>query len=189
MLKVLISALAVAGAVQAQAQTVTYATDPAHTFVTFEINHFGTSTNRGRFDRKAGVVRLDRTARTGSVELRIETASVNTGTPAFDKTLRGKDFFNSANHPSVRFVATDFSFDGDKVSQVSGQLTLLGKTHPVTLRATQFGCYENRVLRREVCGGDFETVIQRSHWGLNWGIAFGFADNVRLLIQVEAIAQ
>ena len=49
------------------AQAATYNIDPTHTFVTFEVTHFGTSTNRGRFDKKEGVVQFDRAAKTGSV--------------------------------------------------------------------------------------------------------------------------
>ena len=45
------------------------------------------------------------------------------------------------------------------------------------------------MLKREVCGGDFETTIKRSQWGMNWGLNVGIPDDVRLLIQVEAIKQ
>ena len=173
----------------AQAQTATYAIDPTHTFATFEISHFGTSTNRGRFDKKSGTVQLDKAAKTGKLDITIETGSINSGTPAFDKHLQSKDFFNAAEFPSARFVGDKFSFSGDKVSEISGQLTLLGKTHPVTLKAINFNCYINQMLKVEVCGGDFETSIVRSQYGMNWGLNFGFADAVRLVVQAEAIKQ
>ena len=51
----------------------TYAIDPTHTFVTFEIGHFGTSTNRGRWDKKEGTVQFDRAGRTGKVDIRRST--------------------------------------------------------------------------------------------------------------------
>ena len=171
------------------AQAATYAIDPTHTFVTFEFPHFGTSTNRGRFDKKEGTVEFDRAARTGRVELTLETASINTGTPALDKHMRGDDFFASEQFPTAKFVADKFSFDGDKVTEVAGQLTLRGKTNPVVLKATRFNCYTNPMLKREVCGGDFETTLQRSLWGVNWGLNMGAPDNVKLVIQVEAIKQ
>ncbi len=57
---------------------------------------------------------------------------------------------------------------GNKVSSVDGTLTLLGQTHPVTLKATKFNCYNSPMLKTEVCGGDFETVIDRSKWGMNY---------------------
>ncbi|MBP6898830.1 MAG: polyisoprenoid-binding protein [Burkholderiaceae bacterium] len=190
MIRTLIAAAALAtAALGAQAQSATYAIDPTHTFVTFEIPHFGVTTNRGRFDKKTGSVQLDKAGKSGKVEITLETGSINSGTAAFDKHLQSKDFFNSAEFPTAKFVADKFTFNGDKVSEVAGQLTLLGKTNPVTLKASNFGCYENPMLKREVCGGDFETVLVRSQYGMGWGLNFGFSDNVKLVIQVEAIKQ
>ena len=88
-----------------------------------------------------------------------------------------------------RSSADKFSFSGDKVSEVSGQLTMLGKTLPVTLKANNFNCYDHPMLKREVCGGDFETTLTRSQWGMTWGIDFGIPDKIKLLIQVEAVKQ
>jgi polyisoprenoid-binding protein YceI len=182
-----VAASTLAGA--AQAQSATYAMDPTHTFVTFEIGHFGTSTNRGRFDKKEGTVQFDRAGKSGKVQLTIDAASVNTGTAAFDKHLQSADLFNVAQFPTLQFSADKFSFNGDKVAEVAGQLTLLGKTHPVVLKATQFNCFDHPRLKREVCGGDFETTIDRTQWGMNYGIDWGFPKNVRLVVQVEAVKQ
>lgn len=176
-----------AGTVSAQAAS--YAIDPTHTFVTFEISHFGTSTNRGRFDKKEGAVEFDRAAKTGKVEIVIDTTSVNTGTAAFNKHLQSPDLFDTAKHPTLKFVADKFTFSGDKVTEVAGSLTLLGKTNPVTLKATNFNCYDSPMLKREVCGGDFETTLDRTQFGMNYGIDWGFPKNVRLLVQVEAVKQ
>lgn len=185
----LIAAALATTALGAQAQAATYALDPTHTFVTFEISHFGTSTNRGRFDKKSGSVQFDRAAKAGKLEVTIDTTSINTGTEPFNKHLQSKDFFNAAEFPTAKFVADKFSFNGDKVTEVAGQLTLLGKTNPVVLKASNFNCYDNPMLKREVCGGDFDTTIQRSQWGMNWGLNMGFPDAVRLVVQVEAVKQ
>ncbi|WP_372661663.1 YceI family protein [Hydrogenophaga sp.] len=173
------------GAVQA----ADYAIDPTHTFASFEIGHFGTSTNRGRFDKKEGKIAFDRAAKTGMVDISLDMTSVNTGTPMFDKHLQSADLFDAAKHPKARFVSEKFVFNGDKVSEVVGQLTLLGKTQPVTLKASQFNCYESPMLKREVCGGDFEATIDRTAFGLNYGVDWGFPKSVRLAIQVEAVKQ
>ena len=178
--------LATVGA-SAHAELATYAIDPTHTFVTFEIGHFGTTTNRGRFDKKTGSVQLDKAAKSGKAEITIDTTSINTGTEAFNKHLQSAELFDAAKYPTIKFVADKFNFQGDKVSEVAGQLTLLGKTLPVTLKAAQFNCYESPMLKREVCGGDFETTIVRSQWGMGYGLNWGFPDNVRLQIQIEAI--
>jgi polyisoprenoid-binding protein YceI len=171
-----------------QAAPATYAIDPTHTFVTFEVKHFGTSTNRGRFDKKTGSVTFDAAAKTGKVDITIDTGSINTGTGPFDGHLKSKDFFNSEAFPSATFVSDKFKFEGDKVSEVSGTLTLLGKSQPVTLKASSFGCYENPRLKREVCGGDFETTILRSAFGMDFAVP-AIPDAVKLLIQIEAIKQ
>jgi len=173
----------------AQAEVNTYAIDPTHTFASFEIGHMGTSTLRGRFDKKEGSVQLDRAGKSGKVEITVDTTSISTGTAPFDGHLKSKDFFDVANHPSAKFVGDKFVFDGDKLSAVSGTLTLLGKTQPVTLKASRFNCYMNPMFKREVCGGDFETTLQRSQWGMGWGLDMGAPNDVRLLVQVEAIKQ
>jgi polyisoprenoid-binding protein YceI len=173
----------------AHAQSATYAIDPTHTFASFEIGHMGTSTLRGRFDKKEGTVTFDRAGKSGKVELTIDTTSISTGTPPFDGHLKSKDFFDVGNHPTAKFVGDKFTFEGDKVTAVSGALTMLGKTMPVTLQASRFNCYMSPMFKREVCGGDFETTLQRSQWGMIYGIQMGAPDNVRLLVQVEAIKQ
>ena len=157
--------------------------------MTFEINHVGASVNRGRFERKEGTVQVDKAGKTGKVDISFEASSISTGTPAFDKHLQGADLFNAAQYPTLRFVSDKFNFDGDKVTSVAGQLTLLGKTGPVTLKANQFACYNHPMLKREVCGGAFEATIDRTQWGMNYGVDWGFAKNVRLVVQVEAVKQ
>ena len=189
MTKTLLACLLAAGVVTAHAEIATYAIDPTHTFVTFEANHFGTSTLRGRFDKKDGAVTLDKAAKTGKAEITIDSSSIDTGVPALDTHLKSKDFFNAAEFGSAKFTADKFSFSGDKVSEVAGTLTLLGKTQPVTLKANNFNCYTSPMLKREVCGGDFETTISRSQYGMAYGLNYGLPDSIHLLIQIEAIKQ
>jgi polyisoprenoid-binding protein YceI len=171
----------------AHAEPVTYNLDPTHTTVLFEATHFGTSTLRGRFDKKEGSVQFDRAAKTGRVEVGIDMTSVSTGVEPFNKHLQSKDFFNAAEFPTAKFVGDKFTFNGDKVAEVSGQLTLAGKTNPVTLKATNFNCYQNPIFKREVCGGDFETTLTRSQFGVNYGLPQISPDTVRLIVQVEAV--
>lgn len=188
MKKSLVLAAVVLAAGAAQAETATYGIDPTHTFVNFEANHFGTSTLRGRFDKKEGSVSFDRAGKTGKAEITIDMKSVNTGVGPLDKHLAGKDFFNAEQFPTAKFVGDKFSFNGDKVAEVAGTLTLLGKSQPVTLKAVNFNCYTNPMFKREVCGGDFETTLVRSAYGMGYGLP-GIPDNIRLLVQIEAIKQ
>ena len=183
------AAAAVLSTSVAQAEPATYAIDPSHTFATFQISHFGASVNRGRFDKKEGTVQFDRAGKSGKVDVTFDTGSINTGTPAFDKHIKSADMFNAEQHPTMRFVSDKFVFDGDKVSSVEGKLTMLGKTQPLTLKANQFNCYQSPMLKREVCGGDFEATIDRTQWGMNYGVEWGFPKNVRLIAQIEAVKQ
>lgn len=176
-----------AGTVSAQAAS--YAIDPAHTYVSFEISHFGTSTNRGRFDKKEGSIEFDRAGKSGKVDIVVDTTSINTGFAAFNKHLQSADLFNAEKYPTMKFVADKFTFNGDKVTEVAGTLTLLGKTGPLNLKATNFNCYDSPMLKREVCGGDFEAMLDRTQFGMNYGIDWGFPKNVRLVVQVEAVKQ
>ena len=164
-----------------------HALDPTHTFVHLEFVPAGISTTRVRFDRKAGVVHFDRAARSGRVEIAVEMSSLSSGNAAFDDLLRGKQVFDVAAHPQAVFVGERFLFSGDRVAEVVGTLTLRGQTHPLTLKAMRFNCYFNPLFRREVCGGDFEAVVRRSLWGLDHGLPALAPDEVRLVVQVEAI--
>ena len=183
------AALAVLTTGAAQAQSATYALDPSHTYVTFEIDHFGTSTNRGRFDKKEGSVQFDRAGKSGKVEVTIDVGSINTGFAAFNGHLKSAEILDAEKFPTAKFVSDKFVFNGDKVSEVQGQFTLKGKTLPVTLKASKFNCYMNPMVKREVCGGDFEATIKRSQWGADYGINYGFSDDMRLVVQVEAVKQ
>jgi polyisoprenoid-binding protein YceI len=173
----------------AQAEMATYGIDPTHTFANFEALHKGTSFIRGRFDRKEGSLQFDRAGKSGRAEITIDVNSISTGVPALDHHLRSAAFFNADEFPSARFVGERFVFDGDKVSEVAGTLTLAGKTAPLTLKAANFNCYFSPLFKREVCGGDFEATLQRSQWGITDGLPAIAPDDVRLLVQVEAIRQ
>lgn len=173
----------------ARAEPATYAIDPSHTFATFEISHFGASVNRGRFDKKEGTIQFDKAAKTGKVELTIDMTSINTGFAPFEKHLQSADIFDAAKYPTAKFVGTRFTFDGDKLVSVGGELTIKGKTQPATFKANQFACYDSPMIKREVCGGDFETTIDRTQFGADYGVQYGFPKNVRIVAQVEAVKQ
>jgi len=177
-----------AAAMPAHGATTSFEIDPSHTWVFYEIVHFGTSTNRGRLPVKIGTVQLDAQSRTGKVDVTIDTTAPASGVPALDKMMQGERLFRSNEFPVARFVAGEVRFEADKPVELKGELTLLGATHPVTLKSLRYNCYNHALLKRDVCGGDFETTIQRSRWGMGWGVQI-VADEVRLLIQVEAVKQ
>ena len=182
----LLTLLAVASAA---ANAASYKIDPFHANARFAIDHFGTSTNVGGFYGLEGTVQFDPAKRTGAVDVRIPVKNLQSSSNQFTQHLTSADLFNAEQHPEIRFVSEKFVFKGDKVSAVEGRLTLLGKTHPVTLKATKFNCYQSPMLKTEVCGGDFETVIDRTQWGMNYLVNAGMTKNVKLDIQIEAAKQ
>jgi polyisoprenoid-binding protein YceI len=182
----LLAAILVALALPAAAEVETYTIDPNHTFPAFEIGHFGYSIQRGRFNKTAGKATLDPAAHTGSVEIVIDAASVDTGHVKLGEHLRSPDFFNVERFPTLAFKGSQLTFDGDNVKSVTGELTLLGVARPVTLNAVQFRCAPHPVLKRKVCGGDFVATIKRSDFGMTKYLP-ALADDVTLRINFEAI--
>jgi len=171
----------------ALAEPVNYRFDPTHTFVTFEILHFGTSTIRGRVGPLNGEATLDRAARKGRVQVEIDTSQVSTGVPVLDARLKEGDMLSVAANPRAYLVAERVEFDdAGRVKAIRGEFTLRGVSLPLTLTAQRFNCYTSPLIRREVCGGDFEGQFNRSTVGITHSLPF-VADTVRLLVQVEAI--
>ena len=181
----LIAALATT-AFPAAAEMETYTIDPNHTFPSFEIGHFGYSFQRGRFNKTSGKIALDTAARTGTVDVTIDAASVDTGHPKLGEHLRSDEFFNAAKFPTLTFKAGTFTFEGDKVKSVSGDLTILGVTRPVILNATYFNCAPHPMNKKKVCGADFLATLKRSDFGMSKFLP-NLADDVTLRINVEAI--
>jgi polyisoprenoid-binding protein YceI len=170
----------------ARAEPVVYLFDPQRSFVHFEVDHFGTSTIRGRLGPPEGHVELDRAARTGWVGARIRTASVDTGLPAFDARLRAPDLLASDAFSEATFIASRFLFDGDRLVALVGELTWRGTSQGLELRALRFGCFTEPQAQREMCGGDFVGELRRGDFGASFGMPF-VGNRVRLIVQVAAV--
>ena len=184
----LLHALVLGGlwAVTATAAPAYYRLDPDHSFVHFEVLHFGTSTLRGRFGPLAGDVMIDREARRGEVGLRVATAQVSTGLAVLDARLRQADLLASGEFPEAFFVATRFRFDAGSLAEVRGEFTWRGVSMPLSLFALRFGCRID--ARGEVCGGDFEGQFLRSEFGATFGLPL-VGNRVQLRVQVEGVRQ
>jgi polyisoprenoid-binding protein YceI len=182
--KLLIATLAATLAAPVLAADI-YSIDPGHTHPSFEISHFGWSTQRGRFDKVSGKLTLDRAAKTGSVDVTIDVASISTGVAKLDEHLKSEDFFNAAKYPTITFKSKKLNFAGDKPSSVDGEITLLGVTKPLTLTISAFQCAPNQFIKKDVCGADATGTIKRTEFGMA-KYAPNLGDDVKLLINVEA---
>jgi len=164
---------------------VDYTIDPTHTWPMFEVNHIGFSTQHGRFDKTSGKIALDIAAKKGSVELVIDTASINIGFANWNDHMKGEDFFNVESFPTMRFTADKLTFDGDKPIAAAGTLTLLGESKPVTLSISDFKCGTHPMTRRPMCGANISTTIKRSDFGMKKYIP-AVGDEVKIHSPVEA---
>ena len=168
----------------------TYQLDPSHTYPSFEADHFGgISVWRGKFKKSSGTVTLDRAAKTGTVDVTIDTASIDTGNDKLDKHLQTPEFFDAAKYPTATYKGTQIRFDGDTPVEVIGTLTLHGVTKPLNLKIESFKCFINPMLKREVCGTESTATFDRADFGIDWGKSYGFNTKTVLHIQTEGIKQ
>ncbi len=180
-----LATLAASLATAAQAAPVSYTLDPDHTLPRLEINHNGFSNYIATFTKSAGKAMLDNAARSGSVEVTIQTASFLTGHAFMEGFVKGKEFFNVEQFPTMVYKSTRFIYQGDAPSVVEGELTLLGVTKPVTLTFTNFACGQHPRSKKDQCGGNLTGQLKRSDFGMKAFLPV-IGDDVKLLIQVEA---
>ncbi|MCC6211690.1 MAG: polyisoprenoid-binding protein [Burkholderiales bacterium] len=190
MRKILFAA-ALALPLAAQASPENYTLDPYHTYPYFEIDHLGVSTVRGMFRKSSGKFSVDSAAKSGSVEINVETASIDTGDGdkgsrprTRDEHLRTADFFNVAEFPRMTFRSTGVRFAGDNPAEIAGTLTLLGVTRPLTLKLERWVCRENPMRKRQMCGGNASGTLKRSDFGMKYGLP-GVGDELKLYFAFE----
>lgn len=169
--------------------------DANHSYPHFQVNHLGYTNLIGRFDKMSGKIVMDAAAKTGSVDIMIETASVSTGdsekgsrTRSRDEHLRNADFFNVAEFPRATFKGNATKWSGEWPSAIEGQLTLLGVTRPLTLTVENWKCGPDPRSqgKRYMCGGNATGVLRRSEFGMKFGVG-PIGDEIKLMIGVEAI--
>ncbi|CAK0746722.1 Polyisoprenoid-binding protein [Gammaproteobacteria bacterium] len=170
------------------AASETYTIDGKHTYPRFEYSHFGYSTQIGRFDKTSGQIVIDRTAKTGSVDIIIDAKSVDTGSPIFNEHIQGEDFFDTGKYPTITFKSNRLKFKDDQVSEVDGQLTVKGVTKPVKLTITSFHCMPHPMLKKDACGANAIAKIKRTEFNAG-KYAPHVSDDVTLSIAVEAIKE
>jgi polyisoprenoid-binding protein YceI len=181
-----LAASAFAGA--AHAESATYNLDPSHSFSRFSYNHLGLSTQLSRFNSSTGTITLDKAAKTGSVDVTIDTKSVDTGFTVFNGHIQGEDFLSTAKYPTATYKSTKVVFEGDKPVAIEGNLTLKGVTKPVTLKINNFVLAQHPMAKKEVIGADASAVIKRSEFNAGKLVPY-VGDDVTITVSVEALAQ
>jgi len=172
----------------ALAAPVTYQLDPAHTFPSFETDHFGgVSVWRGKFTKSSGTVVLDREKGTGTVEVTIDPASIDTGNPKLDTHVKSPEMFDVAKYPTATYKGTLSGFKNGVPTKVEGEFTLHGVTHPLELNVNSFKCMIYPMDNKEHCGADLSGTINRADYGVNYGDKYGFKMETKLAIQVEGV--
>ena len=181
-------ALATAVSAPAFAAPETYVIDGSHTFPRFSYSHFGLSKQLSRFDKTSGTIVLDKEAKTGSVDIVIDTTSVDTGFPVFNGHIQGADFLDTTAFPTATFKSTKVVSKGDAPTEVQGDLTIKGVTKPVTLTVTSFVAMPHPMLQKDAIGANATTVIKRTDFNAG-KYAPNVGDDVTIDIAVEAIKQ
>ena len=132
------------------AASETYVLDANHTFPKFSYNHLGFSTQLSRFNKTTGSIVFDSTAKTGSVEVVIDTKSIDTGSAMFDGHIQGEDFLDTAKYPTATFKSTKVVFNGSVVSEIQGDLTLSSDHNGLFFVLSSFFFY-HRIFCSKVC--------------------------------------
>ncbi len=190
LLAVTIGALAAATSFGAMAEEVTYQLDSAHTYPSFEADHFGgISTWRGKFNKSSGTVTIDRAAKKGTLDATIDMTSVDIGNDKLDGELKSAQFFDTEKFPTATYKGSSMKFKGDVPTEVQGELTLHGVTKPVTLHIQTFKCFTNPMMKKEVCGTESTATFDRAEFGIDYGKAYGFNMKTVLHIQAEGVRQ
>lgn len=171
----------------ALAAPVTYNVDGSHTFPRFSYSHFGYSTQLSSFSNTTGKVVLDADAKTGSVDIRIDMKSVNTGSVDFNGHIQGEDFLDTTKFPTATFKSTKVVFEGDKPKAIEGNLTIKGITKPVTLTVTNFQAMPHPMMKKPALGANAFTTIKRTEFNAGKFAPY-VGDEVRIDIAIEAVA-
>jgi polyisoprenoid-binding protein YceI len=183
----IVSTLAIAASA-ALAAPVTYNVDPGHTYPSFDADHMGgLSTLRGKFNSSSGKIVLDKDAKTGTVEITVDTTSLDFGNDKLnDHAKKDEAMFDVAKYPTATYKGTLAKWANGSPTEVQGELTMHGVTKPVVLKINSFLCKQHPMTKKEVCGADASGTFSRYDFGITYGQNFGFKPDVTLRIQVEA---
>ncbi|MCA3244504.1 MAG: YceI family protein [Alphaproteobacteria bacterium] len=171
-----------------------YTLDKTHASLTWKVSHLGLANYTARFTDFDAKLTLDpKNPAAARVEATINPLSVETDYPNaaekdFDKELAtGAQWFNATKFPTITFKSTKVELTGANTATITGNLTMLGVTKPVTLAATFNGGYTQKPFAPEgVAGIGFSATgtIKRSDWGLATYVP-AVGDSVQIILETE----
>ncbi len=167
----------------------TYNIDLSHSEIGFSVRHMMFAKVRGQFKTWSAKLAYDAANPAKStIEVDVETASIDTRDAQRDGHLKSADFFESEKHPKMTFKSTKIEAAGTGKYKVTGDLTIRGVTHPVTLEVEQTGAGKDP-WGNDRLGFSARGSISRSEWGLKWNQALeagGVLVSDKVDIEVEA---
>ena len=173
----------------AQAAPDKYDLDKAHTQILFFVNHLGFSTSQGEFHKYDGNILFDQVnPENSTVDITIHTASIDMDHEKWNAHLRNEDFFDVEKFPFMTFKSTGFGAITDNTGGMTGDLTLLGITRPVTLFVTHNKSARHPFNGKYVSGFSAKTTIKRSDFGMTYGLPL-VGDDIEIMIEVEAVRE
>lgn len=166
-----------------------YTLDSSHGYITFTYSHLGFSNPRVGFNRFDTKLALDSSnPENSTVEVTIDASSIDSRVAEFNEHLNGSDFFNTAEYPAITFKSTRVKATGANTFDVTGDLTILGTTKPVTLVTTINKAAEHPLRKVPTVGVSASTRLMRSEWGLDAYVP-AVSDEVELSIEVELLSE
>ncbi|MEV5008094.1 YceI family protein [Streptomyces sp. NPDC093064] len=174
------------------ALTGDYSIDPSHTTLGFVARHAMVTNVKGKFNDFTGSLHLDGTdpaASTASIDVKME--SIDTGSADRDGHLKSADFFKTEEFPQMTFRSTKAEAVGGDDYRITGDLTILGVTKPLTIEL-EFNGAAKDPFGNERVGFEGKAEILRSEWGLTWNAALEtggvlVSDKIKLNFDISAV--
>ena len=163
----------------------TYVMDKEHGYVTFSYSHFGLSNPQLRFRDIDASVTLDaENLENSSVSATIKSASIDSGVDRFDDHLNSDGWFNTADHPEISFKSTSFTRDGQMSGKMTGDMTIMGVSKPVTFDVTLLKAFDHPMKKSPYMGLEGRGTLKRSDFGLGKYVP-NVGDEVTIVISGE----
>lgn len=164
-----------------------YTFDKAHTQILFFVSHLGFSMSQGEFLQYDGHFHFnEKDPAKSDVDVLIQTASIDMDHEKWDSHMKGENFFNVEKFPTMHFKSTNIEVTGENTANITGDMTILDVTKPVTLAVKHNKSGSNPFSGKHISGFSATTTIKRSDFGMTYGLP-GIGDDVEVRLEVEGV--